>query len=182
MFFFFSNHVSSDFTFFSGLEDSSEDRPFSLLAALEDNDDILLTEQSFRRLLVPAWLDAPLAHAPPAVAGLVLHYLYTHALPPGSRLATVNAAADFVQLLLLARLLKEDPGKPAENSLYGEDCGLLSPMLVLQSLTALCLQYASLEAIQQELISIGEGIFILFPGSVADPDDFRPDSAPEPDP
>ncbi len=141
-----------------GLEDSSEDLPYSLLPALEnsalfsdDKSPEPLNEKGesrppYWRALVPAWLDAPLSRASAPVAELVLHYLHSLALPPAADLQTVSSAAALVDSILAAAAV------PAveEEERWG-----VTPVRSLQDLAALCRRYEELDAIQQELTAIG---------------------------
>jgi hypothetical protein len=141
-----------------GLEDRSEDLPYSLLPALE-NSALLSDDKSpepltnegehrppYWRALVPAWLDAPLSRASAPVAELVLHYLHSLALPPPADLQTVSSAAALVDSILAAAAV------PAVE----DDRWDLTPVRSLQDLAALCRRYEELDAIQQELTAIGE--------------------------
>jgi hypothetical protein len=96
--------------------------------------------------LVPAWLDAPLSRASAPVAELVLHYLHSLALPPAADLQTVSSAVTLVDSVLAAAAV------PAVEE---EERWDATPVRSLQDLAALCRRYAELDAIQQELTSIG---------------------------
>jgi hypothetical protein len=151
----------------SGLNECPEDRPFSFLAALDDGDGGGGGEQMPSwRTVVPSWLDAHLAAASssdPAVAALILHYLHSHALPPGCRLESVAAAAELVTAILAS----SHEGEWSESSASGAsseegivyDGDALPSVSVLKNLLALCRQFAELEAIQQEFTAIGRVTF-----------------------
>ena len=99
------------------------------------------------RALVPAWLDAPLSRASAPVADLVLHYLHSLALPPAADLQTVSSTAALVDSILAS--------EPAAVAAVEEERWEVTPVRSLQDLAALCRRYAELDAIQQELTSIG---------------------------
>jgi hypothetical protein len=144
-----------------GLEDSSEDLPYSLLPALEnsalfsdDNSPEPLNEKGehrppYWRALVPAWLDAPLSRASAPVAELVLLYLHSLALPPAADLQTVSSAAALVDSILADSILAA--AVPAVE----EERWDVTPVRSLHDLAALCRRYEELDAIQQELTAIG---------------------------